>query len=98
MRAIICLLMLVSLAACGEDYQGWEKRLVSLVSEKPGGPAYWLEQRGDYFPDWYKVSLVYGFGGQGINRQVCQEIADNQNTRARVSPPKYRCVEASLRG
>jgi hypothetical protein len=95
MPAILIALLTVILSSCGEDYGDKEERLVNLVAKNPLGDSdYWLELRGDWTGEWYKVGLIFGFGGSG-DYTVCQEIADDQNSQAGGSTPKYRCVAAN---
>lgn len=93
-KLIIITLAVVILGACEEDYHDKEKRLFELVSDSSmGSTDYWLELKGDWTGEWYKVALVFGFGsGDGT---ACQEIADDQNSRLDGWAPKYRCVAAN---
>ena len=95
MQAILIALLSLILSSCGEDYEKKEEQLVNLVAKnRMGDSDYWLELRGDWTGEWYKVGLISGFGGGG-DHTVCQEIADEQNSRAGGGTPKYRCVAAN---
>ena len=81
----------LALAACEENYDDQEKRLIDLISEHRMGYErdYWLELRG------YKVALIFGYGSE--DREVCLEIAESMNTRqgVREGRSEYQCVAAN---
>ena len=66
MQAILIALLSLILSSCGEDYEKKEEQLVNLVAKnRMGDSDYWLELRGDWTGEWYKVGLIFGFGGGG---------------------------------
>ena len=89
LAAIACLMLLVS--GCSDSYESQTWRLATVMKYNKIGSSrdYWLVKY-NFFGDWEKVSLIFGFMD---DRAFCEEIAALYVKK--YPSDKYMCMAAN---